>query len=111
MIGEVTRTQSTQYWLRALQAAAVPCGPINTIAEMFREPQVRARGLHAEMADAQGRAMPLVASPLRLSESPVSYDRAPPTLGQDTRSVLRSLLHLTDDKLNALQLRGIIEER
>jgi crotonobetainyl-CoA:carnitine CoA-transferase CaiB-like acyl-CoA transferase len=111
MIGEVTRTQSTQFWLRALQAAAVPCGPINTIAEMFREPQVRARGLHVEMADAQGRAMPLVASPLRLSESPVSYDRAPPTLGQDTRSVLRSLLHLTDDKLKALQLRGILEER
>ena len=77
---------------------------------MFREPQVRARGLHVQMADAQGRAMPLVASPLRLSESPVSYDRAPPTLGQDTRGVLRSLLHLTDDKLNALQLRGITEE-
>jgi len=111
MIGEVTRTQSTQFWLRALQAVGVPCSPINTIAEMFREPQVRARALHVEMADAQGRAMPLVASPLRLSESPVSYDRAPPTLGQDTRSVLRSLLHLADDKLNALQLRGIIDGR
>jgi len=88
----------------------VPCGPINTIAEMFREPQVRARGLHVEMPDAKGQAIPVVASPLRLSESPVSYQRAPPTLGQDTRSVLRSLLDLTDDNLNALQLRGIIED-
>jgi crotonobetainyl-CoA:carnitine CoA-transferase CaiB-like acyl-CoA transferase len=110
LIGEVTRTQSTQFWLRALQAAGVPCGPINTIAEMFREPQARARGLHVEMPDAKGRAIPLVASPLRLSQSPVSYERAPPTLGQDTRDVLRSLLHLTDDELHALQARGIIED-
>jgi crotonobetainyl-CoA:carnitine CoA-transferase CaiB-like acyl-CoA transferase len=110
MIGEVMRAHSTQFWLRALQAAGVPCGPINTIAEMFREPQVRARGLHVEMPDAKGQAIPVVASPLRLSESPVSYQRAPPTLGQDTRSVLRSLLDLTDDNLNALQLRGIIED-
>jgi crotonobetainyl-CoA:carnitine CoA-transferase CaiB-like acyl-CoA transferase len=110
MIGEVTRTRTTQFWLHALQAVGVPCGPINTIAEMFQEPQVHSRGLHMEMADAKGHRIPLVASPLRLPESPVSYRLAPPTLGHDTRSVLRSLLHLTDDELNGLQLRGVIED-
>jgi crotonobetainyl-CoA:carnitine CoA-transferase CaiB-like acyl-CoA transferase len=110
MIAEVTQMQSTHFWLRALQAVGVPCGPINTIAEMFREPQARSRGLQVEMAGADGRPIPLVASPLRLSESPVSYRRAPPTLGQDTRSVLRSLLHVTDDELDALQSRGLIED-
>src|SRR3569833_516378 len=81
--------RTTAGWLKALEAAGVPCGPINPIDKVFEEPQAVARGLVVE----QGRAdlsQPIrtVASPIRLSETPVSYRSAPPALGADTDAVL-----------------------
>lgn len=108
LIREVTRREPTAWWLRQLESAGVPCGPINTIAEAFASPQVRARGLAIEMAG-DAHTVPLVASPLRLSETAVSYRHAPPTLGADTYSVLQSLLRLEREELEALAQRGVIQ--
>ncbi len=75
-----------------LEACVVPCGQINTIDKVFDEPQVRHRGMKRTVAHPLAGELPVGASPLRLSESPVSYDRAPPTVGQHTAEVLREKL-------------------
>lgn len=88
----VLRTHSSAEWIELLHGQAVPCGPINTIAQAFDDPQVRARGLRVGLPRAAGdgiEEITTVASPLRLSQTPVLYHTAPPTLGQHTDEVLR----------------------
>ncbi len=78
--------------MEALEAAGVPCGPVNTIDQVFEEPQAVHRGL-AVALDRADLPVPTktVASPIRLSQTPVRYDRAPPVLGADTEAVLADL--------------------
>jgi crotonobetainyl-CoA:carnitine CoA-transferase CaiB-like acyl-CoA transferase len=75
-------------WLAALDAAKVPCGPINDLADVFADPQVIARGMTARVAHPHNDALRLVASPIKLSATPVTLRRAPPLLGQHTDEVL-----------------------
>ena len=75
-------------WLAALEAAKVPAGPINDLAEVFADPQVRERAMTVELPHPVAGSVTLVASPLKLAETPVSYRRAPPLLGADTDAVL-----------------------
>ena len=75
-------------WLEALESAKVPCGPINDLADVFADPQVRAREMTVEVAHPLAGAIRVVASPLKLSATPVRYRRAPPLLGADTEQVL-----------------------
>ena len=76
-------------WLERMEAATVPCGPINDLAEVFADPQVRHRGMTVEVAHPRAGAVKLVASPMKLSATPVRYRRAPPLLGADADEVLR----------------------
>ena len=89
------RTRSD--WLAALEAAKVPCGPINDLAEVFADPQVRAREMTVEMPHPLAGPVRLVASPMKLSATPVRYRRAPPLLGADTDEVLREFGIGADD--------------
>ncbi|MFV4649073.1 CaiB/BaiF CoA transferase family protein, partial [Mycobacterium tuberculosis] len=102
-------TRTTQDWIAVLEAAGVPCGPINTIDQVFAEPQAEARGLTIEMARADMAApIRMVRSPLRLSKTPPVQDRAPPILGADTDEVLARRLGLDAERLAALRDRGAI---
>ena len=94
-------------WCELAQQEGFPCGPINTIDRVFRDPQVRAREMQIQMNSPSYGALDLVASPMRLSASPVSYRRAPPSLGQDTQDVLREL-HYSDDEISSLRDSGVI---
>jgi crotonobetainyl-CoA:carnitine CoA-transferase CaiB-like acyl-CoA transferase len=78
-------------WLGALEAAKVPCGPINDLAEVFADAQVRERGMTVELDHPLAGTIRLVASPMKLSVTPVRYERAPPLLGADTVTVLQEL--------------------
>ncbi|KGM33857.1 CaiB/BaiF CoA transferase family protein [Inquilinus limosus] len=81
------------HWLGALEARQVPCGPINTIDQVFADPQVVARGMRIEMAHPLATdPVALIGSPIRLSETPVSYRHAPPVCGADGDAVLRDWL-------------------
>jgi len=106
-IAAITRTQSTAHWIAALEAATVPCGPINTIAEVFADPQVTARALRLELDHAHGR-VPGVANPLRFSVTPVEYRAAAPTLGQHTEAVLMRELGLSAAQIAGLRARGVL---
>jgi len=105
---EITRTRTTSQWIGLLEKAGVPCGPINTIADVFADPQVQSRGMQIKMDHARAKDIPLVASPMRLSGTPVQYRHAPPTLGQHTREVLQEHLQLSDAALDTLFEQGVL---
>jgi crotonobetainyl-CoA:carnitine CoA-transferase CaiB-like acyl-CoA transferase len=107
LIEALTPLRTTHGWVEALEAAGVPCGPINAIGEVFDDPQVRARGLRVEMAHEAGGTAPGVASPLRMSGTPVEYRHAPPVLGQHTQAVLAGL-GLSADEIADLRARGVV---
>ena len=110
MMTAVTRTRSTGKWIALLEAAGVPCGPINDIAGVFADPQAIARGLRVDMPPAAAAlpSVPGIASPLRLSDAPVDYRLPPPALGAHTREVLRKVLSLSDAQIDALAQQGAI---
>ena len=88
----VMKTRTTAQWIALLEDKAVPCGPINTIAQAFEDPQVQARGLRVELPRGGETGIDRiagVANPMRLSATPVTYRNAPPALGQHTDEVLR----------------------
>jgi crotonobetainyl-CoA:carnitine CoA-transferase CaiB-like acyl-CoA transferase len=94
-------------WTEALEAAGVPCGPINDLAEVFDDPQVRHRGLRVEVPHPLAGSVPVVASPIRLSLTPVHH-RAPPLLGEHTRDVLAGVLGMGDEEIEALRRDGVV---
>ena len=109
LIEAVTRTRGTDAWMEALEAAGVPCAPVNTIDRVFADPQVEARGMQIRMPHPlAGEDVRLVGSPIRLSRTPVGYRRAPPTLGQHTGEVLAEVLGLSEDERAALREEGVI---
>jgi crotonobetainyl-CoA:carnitine CoA-transferase CaiB-like acyl-CoA transferase len=108
MLAELTRTRTTREWIEALESAAVPCGPINDIAQVFADPQVVARGLRIGMPAETGAVVPGIASPLRLSAAPVHYHRPPPALGAHTREVLAELVGLDAARIDELRARGVV---
>lgn len=91
LLNEITATRTTTEWIAQLEARAVPCGPINGLAEVFADPQVQARGLAVTMPHPEAGEVPLVASPIRLSKTPVEYRRAPPLVGEHTDEILADL--------------------
>jgi crotonobetainyl-CoA:carnitine CoA-transferase CaiB-like acyl-CoA transferase len=95
-------------WNERLQAEAVPVGPINDLAQVFADPHVQARGMRVSVDHPVAGPTPLVASPIRFSETPVTYENPPPLLGQHTTSVLSSLIGLSSSDLETLKAQGIV---
>jgi formyl-CoA transferase len=95
-------------WLERLEAADVPCGAINDLAQVFADPQVRHRRLEVRVPHAQAGELRMVAHPTRFSATPVACDRAPPGLGEHTDEVLEGLLGLDAEGRLALRRRGVI---
>lgn len=98
--------RSKNAWISALEAAGVPCGPINNMQEVFENPQVRHRGLRVEIPHPAG-SVPTVASPMRFSETPVTYDVPPPMLGQHTDEILQGLLGMSAQQIADLRESGV----
>jgi crotonobetainyl-CoA:carnitine CoA-transferase CaiB-like acyl-CoA transferase len=103
-----TKKRSIDDLIAALEKRQVPCGPINTVDRVFADPHVQARGLQQTVPHAQQGTLPSVASPLRLSDSPVRYDRGPPLLGEHTDEVLAEQLGLDAGRLAELRQKGVI---
>lgn len=105
---QVTIKRTTDAWMEELEALGVPCGPINSIADVFEDPHVKARGAAIGVSHALGGQIPLVATPIRLSETPVEYRMAPPLLGQHTGEVLRDVLGLDEQRILDLSSRKVV---
>ncbi len=108
LLKRLTIERSTAEWIAALEAISVPCGPINTLADVFADPQVVARGLKVEMPHPLAGSVPLVANPIRLSSTPVEYRSPPPLLGEHTDAVLGGTLGLDPGRIAALRSGGVI---
>ena len=108
MLRQTTVFKTTREWIGLLEQAGVPCGPINNLAQVFEDPQVLARGLRLDLPHALGCLAPQVASPIRLSATPVEYRQAPPLLGQHTEQVLQSLLGMSFEQISELRSAGVL---
>jgi crotonobetainyl-CoA:carnitine CoA-transferase CaiB-like acyl-CoA transferase len=107
-LSAVTVTHPTAHWTAALEAVGVPAGPINTLDAVFDDPQVRARGMVVDLPHPVAGTVPLVANPLRLSATPVTYRSAPPPLGAQTQEVLAEFLAMPASQIDELRAKGII---
>ncbi len=103
----VMRSKTTAEWIEALEALKIGCGPINTLKEVFADPQVQARGCVVEMPHASGQTVKVIANPVRLSATPPAYAGAPPLLGQHTAEVLGGLLGMGEAEIAALKEKGV----
>src|SRR5262245_39762764 len=108
IIQDIVRRRPSREWIDQLEAAGVPCGPINDMKKVFEDPQAQSRGLPIDIPHPAGVAFPTVASPMRFSETPVRYDAPPPLLGQHTREVLGGILGLGSAEIDALAAQGVI---
>lgn len=107
MLQSAFRARDRHAWLALLEAAGIPCGPVNDIADVFADPQVRARGMVVEAPHPLAGVVALVDSPMKLSATPVDLRYAPPLLGQHTDEVLREAGY-DDAEIVALRARGAI---
>ena len=108
LLHAVTVTRTTADWVATLEACGVPCGPINRLDEVFADPHVRSRDMRMEMDHPVAGKVPLVANPIRLSETPVEYRYAPPMLGEHTDAVLDEWLALDAEQLAALRGKRVV---
>jgi crotonobetainyl-CoA:carnitine CoA-transferase CaiB-like acyl-CoA transferase len=108
LLQAVFARRNTREWVEILEAAGVPNGPINNVAQVFEEPQVKARGIKVVLDHPVAGKVPTVASPMRFSATPVEYRLAPPVLGQHTEEILRGLLQLDDAAIARLRADGTI---
>ena len=110
ILDPLVAAQPSAFWLRELEDNNIGCGPINNLQQVFNNPQVIARGMVHEMhhpADG-GTTAKLIASPFRMSRTPVSYRHPPPLLGEHTEQVLSELLEIDDTKIRELRELGVI---
>ncbi|MFM2208364.1 MAG: CaiB/BaiF CoA transferase family protein [Burkholderiaceae bacterium] len=108
LLEEIMKTRRKADWLPALEAAKVPCGAINNLAEVFADPHVRERGMVTQWQHPLAGDLNLVSSPIKLSATPVRTDHPPPLLGQHTHEVLSGVLGLSAAQIEQLQQQGVI---
>jgi crotonobetainyl-CoA:carnitine CoA-transferase CaiB-like acyl-CoA transferase len=106
-LSDLTRSETTEHWVEELEKAGLPCGPVNVIDRVFRDPQVIHREMKIVMAHPMAE-IPLIGSPLKLSATPFRYRRPPPRLGEHTDEVLQTLLNSGDSERQTLRKAGII---
>ncbi|KVU73291.1 CaiB/BaiF CoA transferase family protein [Burkholderia ubonensis] len=108
ILADMVRTLDKNAWIAALEAAGVPCGPINDLEEVFNDEQVVARGMQVELPHPCGANVKLVRNPIRMSATPPDARSAPPLLGAHTDAVLRELLGYDDERIAALKAKQAI---
>jgi formyl-CoA transferase len=99
---------STKEWVRLLEEAGVANGPINKIEDVFKEPQVQARGMQIELPHSVAGKVTLVGSPMKFSHTPIKHEIPPPALGQHTDEILSGLLSKTADEIKELKSSGVV---
>ncbi|MEY2780507.1 MAG: hypothetical protein RL307_211 [Pseudomonadota bacterium] len=109
LLSEVFLTRNKADWLADFERQQVPGAPINQLSEVFVDPQVQARGMVETLDHPIGKSLQLVASPIKMSETPVSTRRAPPMLGEHTDEVLREWLGWSEAQIADLRKQAVID--
>ena len=110
ILKQLTLSKPLQTWLDGLTALGVPCGPVNTVEQAFNDPQAQHRGMRIRMSHPQSadQQVDLIGNPLKLSGTPVTYRRHPPSLGEHSEEILRSELGLDATQIQRLKDKEII---
>ena len=108
LLNEIFLKRPTREWVKLLDEAGVANGPINTIEKVFEEPQVQSRGMKIELPHAVAGKVPLVASPMKFSGTPIKHEVPPPALGQHTDEILKGVLKKNPDEISKLKAGGIV---
>ncbi len=108
ILNDIFSGRTTREWTEALEAAGVPNGPINTLEQVFREPQAVARGLKIEIPHPLAGKVSLIRSPMRFSETPLEHNVPPPLLGEHTDQILHSVLGRSDAEIAKLRADGAV---
>ena len=107
LLQEIIRSQEADYWLERFTEADIPCGPINFVDQTLTDPQLLARGMVVELEHPLIGMVRSVGNPVHLSQTPVSYRRPPPLLGEHNVEILSSLGH-SREEIRALEAEGVI---
>lgn len=107
IIKKTIKTKEINYWVKGLINVNVPCGPINNIKQVFKDPQVIFRKMAVDIKY-KNKKIKIVGSPIKLKKSPIIYKKSPPTLGEDTVSVLKKILKLKKSRIVNLKKKNII---
>ncbi|MBV7481686.1 CaiB/BaiF CoA-transferase family protein [Bordetella sp. BOR01] len=108
IISPILASRESAHWVSALEARGVPCAQINDLKSVFEDPQVNARGNVARTRHARLGEIPLLTSPMRMTCNPISYDIAPPTLGEHNDEVLGHLPGMSAERLATLKASGVV---
>lgn len=108
LVAEAMLAHSMEEWVPLLEAANVPCGPIYNMKQVFEDPQVTHREMKLSLPHSAGVQAPAVASPIRLSETPIRYGRSAPVLGEHNDAVLQGKLGLSAERIAELKAKGVI---
>jgi crotonobetainyl-CoA:carnitine CoA-transferase CaiB-like acyl-CoA transferase len=108
LLAAILRSRTVEEWVAQLEPLGIPVGPINNLAQVFEHPQVLSRGMRVELPHPLSGSVPLVASPIKMSATPVRHELAPPMLGQHTLEVLQSRLGLSAEEVERLRAGGVI---
>ena len=108
MIGERLAARPAREWLALLEPAGVPCGPINDLAQVFEDPQVRHRRMQVKAPHPVAGEVTMVANPIKFSATPITHDRAPPLLGEHTAEVLQAVLGMDAAAVEQLRRDGVV---
>ncbi|HWL05545.1 MAG TPA: CaiB/BaiF CoA-transferase family protein [Xanthobacteraceae bacterium] len=109
LLDEAFRQRGTSEWVSLMETAGIPCGPINTMKDVFQDPHIRARNINFELPHGAGGAAPSVANPIRFSETPISYRNAPPRHGEHSREILEQVLCLSQAEIERLETAGVVK--
>ncbi|RDK05966.1 CaiB/BaiF CoA transferase family protein [Cupriavidus lacunae] len=107
-VAEAMLARTMTDWVERMEAANVPCGPIYNMEQVFEDPQVRHREMQVSLPHGAGVQAPGLANPIRLSGTPVRYERAAPTLGEHTDDILRDRLGYDAARIAALRESGVL---
>jgi formyl-CoA transferase len=108
MISARMRARTARAWLALLEPSGVPCGPINSLDEVFADPQVRHRGMRVTAPHPAAGEVSMVANPIKFSATPITHEVPPPLLGEHTDAVLRGVLGMKDEEIAALRKVGAL---
>jgi crotonobetainyl-CoA:carnitine CoA-transferase CaiB-like acyl-CoA transferase len=101
-------TRGVEDWVERLTPEGIPCGPVNSIAQTFANPQVIHRQMRIDLPHPLSGSVPSVANPIKFSGTPIHYRNAPPTLGQHSHEVLQQYVGLSDEEIEALKTKQVI---
>jgi len=108
MLADCLKTRTANAWMTALADVGVASGPINDFGQVFADPQVSHRAMLREIAHPKSGTLPIVANPIRFSDTPIGYDRHPPLHGEHTRELLRDRLSMSEEEIDALARDRIV---